>query len=317
MITAHKQQGVAERLDDRGRRQLQRLDHGVVAHPAQGSHQDEQRPVRERRRAPGERHHEAQRRRAYAQLPEQAGLGGVDPADHPGQHLVERIEGHRHQRHDGCRLDHAQPRPDDDQDAQEAHPHRDPAAAAGGLAQQRHGQGGHRQRGERQHGMHVGQRHLAEAPDHEPDLDHEQDRAQHLQPGDGRAHRAAGTTWPQDQQRQGNGEHEAQPDDLRYRVEHAQIFAGGIHQPEHEHRQQRDQDAAKLGREPADDRGGGQAQPRPGNGGRRVENPTARSNAAATRSSSPSANGLATSWSPIGRPSASRPTGRLSAGKPR
>ena len=104
-------------------------------------------------------------------------------------------------------------------------------------------------------------------------------------------------------QHQRDGEHVAQPDDLRRRVARAEELAGGVHQPEHQHGREREQDAAQLGARRAGRprrRRQGSGSPGTAAAARQPGRPARRP--APTRSSSASANGRATSWRPIGMP---------------
>ncbi|MFO1074613.1 MAG: hypothetical protein U1E17_18385 [Geminicoccaceae bacterium] len=177
-----------------------------MAEPAQKGQQQEHGPVRGRWRQPDEGHEDSAGERADHELPEQAGGGGIDRTHEAREHLVEGIEQHAGERCQGCRLEHAEARPQHDQDAEEAHAHGRPAARPDPLAQDRHGKGGDDQGRQRQERVHVGQRHPPERPDDEPDLDRQQQgRARPAAARPARAQMAPDAARRQDGQQQGDG----------------------------------------------------------------------------------------------------------------
>src|SRR5918996_1354722 len=144
------QNGVGERLQQRGRRQLQRLDQEIMAACAKCRDQSEQCPALGIGGAPVERADHGQRNSADRSGVEQRRERRIGAAHDPGEHLIERPHAGAQQREERHRMHRAEARTQDDQHAERSDADGSPAPDPDLLAEQRHRERGDDQRRYRQ-----------------------------------------------------------------------------------------------------------------------------------------------------------------------
>ena len=203
---------------------------------------DQHQPTRGVGSNPGEGPDERGRDEADDGRPEPCGLAFVAHAAHPDEDLVEAPEDGASNRDQDRPTQVLETRPHDEQHAEEASDHRQPAARADLFAKHRHRQRDDDQRRSGGNGVHIGQRQVLEGQNENAVLDHHQQGAAALQPGPPGAPDAGQTLPVQHDHRQRREQDVAKPQHLRDGELAGEHLAQAIHGGEGEHGGQRQRD---------------------------------------------------------------------------